>query len=205
MALVDDADDAMGAQRLAVGAGEPAAGVLDPDSFVGPRRRPQRIFAPDRERRRPRRGSPSASPRRSASVRSSGSTSWAKPRPVAIVAGSAIPSTAPALATPAQHVGIDPPFVGDLADRARRSRRHRGRRRCLRGAASLGSPTGSSAGRSNRRQLRQVGFRLATIAPLAGAPCTTAASWRQSATNLREQLKKFGKPAALHHFANVAV
>ena len=30
VALVDDAHDAVGAQRRAVGAGEPAAGVLDP-------------------------------------------------------------------------------------------------------------------------------------------------------------------------------
>ena len=43
VALVDDADDAVGALRRAVVVGEPAAGILDPD-LGGSRRSAQRIF-----------------------------------------------------------------------------------------------------------------------------------------------------------------
>ena len=37
VALIDDADDAVGALRLAIGAGEPAAGILDPELRIGRR------------------------------------------------------------------------------------------------------------------------------------------------------------------------
>ena len=78
VALVVDADDALRARRPAVGAGEPAAGFLDPDHGRGGRG-PHAIFDP--VGRRPRRRAPAANGR----ARRSGSSAparsaWQTPR-----------------------------------------------------------------------------------------------------------------------------
>ena len=61
--------------RLAVGAGEPAADILDPERLVGALRMQARI-APDRARRRPRRAAAISSPHRSGWSRRRRRAAW---------------------------------------------------------------------------------------------------------------------------------
>ena len=197
VALVDRAHDAVRARRLAVGAGEPAAGILDPERIRVRRGSAQARIAPDRERRRPDRASPSASPHRSASVRLSDRRTARRPRPLAMADGIGECQHAADIGAPDEFVGVDPPVVRQPRRSRRRShgRIERARWRCVCRRLAV-----DDAGRDAARPGRNGRGRRADVRDWPHSPhcrwqCRGSrhgAAIRPS--NLWEKLKLFGNP-----------
>ena len=115
--LVDDAHHAVRARRASVGAGEPAAIVLDPEPRRAARRRPAGSIRSGRERRCRHRGRRSASRRRSASWCWSDRGSPHSRGRCASAARSRDLQHLGGVRAPDDRVGVDAPVVGHEPDR----------------------------------------------------------------------------------------
>ena len=116
VAFVVDADDALGARRPAVGAGEPAAGFLDPEHRRRGSRSARHIRSGRARRRRRARASewPSASER----IARAGSISFENSAPLASDSRRNIRKNRSELIAPDHRVGGDVPHEGGLAERS---------------------------------------------------------------------------------------
>ena len=116
VAFVVDADNAMGARRPAVGAGEPAAGFLDPEHRRRGRGRARRIRS---GRARRRRRAPAANGRaRPTRIERAGSISLENSAPLASASAGISGKTEVSMIAPDHRVGGDVPDEGGLAERS---------------------------------------------------------------------------------------
>ena len=112
--LVDGADDAMRARRLAVGTGKPAAGILDPE--LCRRRRGGRHIQSDRARPARRRSAPGRVTASKAVLPVGRLDPLREGAAVGDLRDIGDAKHRRGIAAPDERVGVEAPFVGGLAD-----------------------------------------------------------------------------------------